>query len=1054
MRIPIRAGSERGGHVVLRLRGGCASLAAAPLRMTILLWAAVLGMTILLWCGMASATSYYVSNGGTDAAGCTTAATACKTLGYVDSSITLHAGDSVLLQRGGVWNEQLVATASGTSGSPILYDAYGTGPAPVITAAAPILPWTNGTGTPWSYVSGSTWRASVVSTIASPTVSLVQFGNLYGRKQPVGSGCASAVANKYDWCVSWPWLYVWSGNSSANPVSTYATDGAIVPIVSQVAGLAMISMAGKTWLTFQHIEVQNFDYMGVSVTGSSDNLVFANMEVDGMVPYGTTPLGFYVNVSSGYGTNIQFLNDDADLNYDGFRVDGAAAVTVKNCRGYANRDAGLKDNTASGTAVKYSYSHFYGNNVAQLLASDVVNGIAGSGNVGLACGAAAVLPAGMCSSTAGPVAVNSSPYPARFSFTVDDVGSQQNTEAYVDTFLGTGPFGSRGLHFNAAVVPSYSVIWSDVNNWYAAGDEIDSHSWSHQYYSTNTNPCGTSPCSPPYPNAPAMVIQYTGSGSAATLTISGTNLSTTVTGATGDSIPSFSLSSYTAQGLYTYLQSFANYTVQQNTPLWGTNIWPYSRPNTNAKNLAAVPSADIKTAPYALLYDQTKLEPDEMSSSKAAIQTNVAGLTESFYVYPDGIEDPTIEADAVAAGYTGARGSLAMKGQDNITASANSLYSNGVNVQNLTSLAAIQIHGLTQGQINQIAASLVFRAAAWGAPYGLFTHYNSRGDLTPDISNGELGYLLDAVTSNGGQWYTNMALASAVTSLPAIGFSGTTRYIQSPTGAQVNLAVAGANSPTVGRGAVTPYPIDLQGTNRSALGAWDIGASAFLSQRYGTGSGAGTTTMGGWPLQGVVQLPQNWVNSNEWAGTTSNAIVFPATGTGGSWSCGSTNYGPYTAGSQASLQQAINDAETCRTNTSGGTLISIPPGLYSGSFGLFLPQTAGDTSTNFIVLTSSTPLPTGQTACSHGIQDNVVESSQPGIRNLGMQRFQHELSTGDHDHCGRGSLHVSEWREHEQLGVQRCCVDVDGREYRNQPQRDVDLRDGLRGIVHAGLGCE
>jgi hypothetical protein len=70
----------------------------------------------------------------------------------------------------------------------------------------------------------------------------------------------------------------------------------------------MISIAGKNWLTFQHIKVQNFDYMGVSVTGGSDNLVFANMEVDGMVPYGATPLGFYVNATNP--TNIQLLNDE------------------------------------------------------------------------------------------------------------------------------------------------------------------------------------------------------------------------------------------------------------------------------------------------------------------------------------------------------------------------------------------------------------------------------------------------------------------------------------------------------------------------------------------------------------------------------------------------------------------------------------------------------------------------------------------------------------------------------------------------------------------------
>ena len=147
----------------------------------------------------------------------------------------------------------------------------------------------------------------------------------------------------------------------------------------------------------------------------------------------------------------------------------------------------------------------------------------------------------------------------------------------------------------------------------------------------------------------------------------------------------------------------------------------------------------------------------------------------------------------------------------------------------------------------------------------------------------------------------------------------------------------------------------------------------------GTVSGLYTVTVP------AVQLPQNWVNNLEWIGTTVNTINFPASSTGGSWTCGTKTNGPYTAGSQASLQQAVNDAETCRTSNGSGTTIVVPAGAtFSGtSQALKLPQTAGDNATNFIVLISSTPPTTGQTLCSHGIQDNVAASTQPGIRNLG-----------------------------------------------------------------------
>jgi len=242
----------------------------------------------------------------------------------------------IYLKRGDTWNEQLIPPSAGSSVSPIRFDAYGTGPAPVITAAAPV-PFVSGS---WSLFSGNVWRATLVTTIPSPTVSLVQFGNLYGMKR-TGS-CGSTVANKYDWCVSWPYLYVYSP-AGTNPVVTYAGDGSVVPIIGQAAGLQMIYVNGKSWLTFQHIKVVGFDYMGIGVAGAADYLVFANMEADGKVPAGTTPHGFYVNVSSGYGTSIQFFNDDANSNYDGFHFDGpATGITVTNCRGYGNRDAGLK----------------------------------------------------------------------------------------------------------------------------------------------------------------------------------------------------------------------------------------------------------------------------------------------------------------------------------------------------------------------------------------------------------------------------------------------------------------------------------------------------------------------------------------------------------------------------------------------------------------------------------------------------------------------------------------------------------------------------------------
>jgi hypothetical protein len=136
-----------------------------------------------------------------------------------------------------------------------------------------------------------------------------------------------------------------------------------------------------------------------------------------------------------------------------------------------------------------------------------------------------------------------------------------------------------------------------------------------------------------------------------------------------------------------------------------------------------------------------------------------------------------------------------------------------------------------------MAANLVFRASTWGAPYGFFTHFNSRGDDAPDVTNGELGIFLDSVTAHGGSVLTNTQLAGAITS--GTNFGGGTRWIQNPSGDGADLGVATAGSPTVGAGMATEYPIDINGRDRTLLKSWDIGASAYISQRYGSGGGSG-----------------------------------------------------------------------------------------------------------------------------------------------------------------------------------------------------------------------
>ena len=81
-----------------------------------------------------SGTCYYVSPAGHDSNPGTSPGTPWKTLAKVQSSQEhLQPGDSVLLQRGGVWYEQLdIINLNGSSGFPIVIGNYGGGNLPVI----------------------------------------------------------------------------------------------------------------------------------------------------------------------------------------------------------------------------------------------------------------------------------------------------------------------------------------------------------------------------------------------------------------------------------------------------------------------------------------------------------------------------------------------------------------------------------------------------------------------------------------------------------------------------------------------------------------------------------------------------------------------------------------------------------------------------------------------------------------------------------------------------------------------------------------------------------
>jgi hypothetical protein len=454
--VSIEAGMRAKTQGVLRLRKKIRfANPLAPLRMTGV-WSGV--VLLIMFSANAWATTYYVSSSaGSDANNGTSTSTPWQTIAHVNAQ-TFQPGDSILFKRGDVWNESLTPPSSGTSGSAITFDAYGTGAAPNLTGYYSVPT------SAWVHVTGNAWKAPLPANYS--TVNFCLFGSIWGQKVAAVSSDLTAQWNFY---FANGYVYVYSVNS---PASYYKEP--IVPMA--LSNVPVINVNGQSWLTFQHFLVNWFDQYGVYVQGTSDHLVFANMEADSMIPQGTQPLGFYVDESAPGPGDIKIYNAEAHLNYDGFRFDGTAtAITMVNDKGYANRDGALVDNTG---AVTYSFCHFYASSLA----------VAGSTDVEWTSGSGPIQGTGNVPADTAPAVQVYQKYPAVVTLTVDDEGMTPGADTYyADSVLPIAD--AAGVPVGAAITVGYPLaqtLVSEFQGWIDAGRDVTAHSISHTYY-TNTD---------------------------------------------------------------------------------------------------------------------------------------------------------------------------------------------------------------------------------------------------------------------------------------------------------------------------------------------------------------------------------------------------------------------------------------------------------------------------------------------------------------------------------------------------------------------------------------
>ncbi len=804
----------------------------------------------------ASATTYYVDPLGSNANDGLSPITPWRTLLKVGIS-TFLPGDVVLFKRDGVWNEWLTPPSSGTAGSLIKFDAYGSGRPPRFTGYFPT------TAAQWTNSSGNVWQTTLSAVQAISQLNFVQFGTIWGNSQTT----LSALAHDRDWFYDPTTQTLSVYSSGGNPVTAYTS---VAPIL--LSGQALININAVSYVEIQHIQVDWYDGYGVQVQGGSDHLWLANMAADSQVPNATVPIGFYVHPTGPAG-DIHIYNTDAHRNYVGYRFDGSAtAIELRNCRGYANRTYGLMDNTA---AVTFSYCHFYANNLATGISTDI------TGTPGPIDGGHNLI------ADTPPGVRGFMRYPARISITYDDPGLIDGSHQFIESLLPL--FQAKGVPLSIAVVTGYDLsrqLIPTFQSWINDGWDVNCHSVSHQYFV--------------FPNA--FTVAYTGTAaSSVTLSISSKHL---VISAPGD--PSaqvnFDLAPSGTDLVPSGLDTLGGVIATLNQRgVFNVSVDPNMKAAVKSEDLDDVSSQDIKTAAYTLTLNKTRLMTDELNWSKAWMSANLTGgggdhsvsltwdaqadvtgynvyrsgssggpytkvagpvtnpdyvnfgvspqqvwyyvvtalnsVGESafsnevsatipggwVYVYPGSYEDTSTEAIAVAAGYTGARGSGVMQPSPNAATVAGT----GINIQNILSQGMVpNFQNLSDMQLSNKLRALVFKSSVWGVPIGIFFHVN-------ELSPHQVSVMIDTLRAAGATLMSNTQIVNYLQGTQLD--SGTTYYADSASGTPVDLR-PGRTSPVVDQGAAlaAEYKYDLLGIDQTQFGSgWEIGATVFVPEFAG-----------------------------------------------------------------------------------------------------------------------------------------------------------------------------------------------------------------------------
>jgi hypothetical protein len=223
-------------------------------------------------------TTYYVKNGGSDAASGLSDALAWESV-YQVNTFSFSPGDSVLFKCGGVWSENsgLNIPSSGSVGSPIIFGSYDTGAKPVINGRyrIPNGSQTSGSWTDYTGTVASTWYMVLAEDPGRLAIDGVEYW-------PALTYDAVNTTNR--------WFYG-TVAGTAGRLLVYSPTGNPYNqlVMTQANSWTGLYVTGQSYVTLQNLEFRgDFVYVAPSDSASADCVTFDGCTI------GHMSRGFYI----------------------------------------------------------------------------------------------------------------------------------------------------------------------------------------------------------------------------------------------------------------------------------------------------------------------------------------------------------------------------------------------------------------------------------------------------------------------------------------------------------------------------------------------------------------------------------------------------------------------------------------------------------------------------------------------------------------------------------------------------------------------------------------